>query len=324
MVSMMGRGDLVTQEADTEYFVWWKDKLETLGVVSTATMAFKVGPVEISVLDADGNVVPPTPVIPEHHLGFRFYRLAQASDDLYDAYRNMYLAFESLLSSKYPKTQRLEIDWLRSSMASVAVDLSLESLAPTSTNPVDHILSIIYNGARLPLFHAKDGKAYFAPVQSASDREAVETALTMLTHIVIRMAAAWFSTRRAGGSVNLAIVEQHNKTLFRGSRFVLSDDPKFTLQEELEGNVIRNGASFPATFNDHWLGAAKQNISGQIAVANLAPERCFNAIYLVNSEATLINMSPDVVVDLNGFESFHVRFFLRSKNASEPRHMFPR
>lgn len=41
----------------------------------------------------------------QHHIGFRYYRLAQSTEDLYDGFRNMYLAFEVLLSSKYPKVR---------------------------------------------------------------------------------------------------------------------------------------------------------------------------------------------------------------------------
>jgi hypothetical protein len=50
--------------------------------------------------------------MPEHHIGFRFFRLAQVTDDLYDAYRNMYLAFEVLLSSRVPAPAPPPARWL--------------------------------------------------------------------------------------------------------------------------------------------------------------------------------------------------------------------
>jgi hypothetical protein len=40
---------------------------------------------------------PPPPPVP-HHPALRFYRLAQLSDDLFDAYRNAYLALECIVS----------------------------------------------------------------------------------------------------------------------------------------------------------------------------------------------------------------------------------
>ena len=56
-----------------------------------------------TVTDPDGNVVqaqpPPTPLI---HEAYRFIRMSRTSDDLYDSYRNLFLAFECLLSDIRP------------------------------------------------------------------------------------------------------------------------------------------------------------------------------------------------------------------------------
>ena len=231
------------QQAESTNLLW----------CSTATFSFNVGSLTLSVHDERGKPVPLKPVIPKHHLGFRFYRLSQASDDLYDAYRNMYLAFESLLSSQYPKPKGREIDWLRRSLASASNDLSLSNLAPnTASDPVAYILNTVYEGARLPLFHAKDGKTYFAPVHSLSDREAVVDALTMLSQIVIRMAEKWFSTRRMSGWVNLQIVEEHNRILFKDCSFIFNDNPNFNLQDDITSETISNGLPFDAQFSEHF------------------------------------------------------------------------
>jgi hypothetical protein len=95
---MTGRADLATRDANEEYVVWWTDDgNSTITYASTVTFTVSVGPVELTVCDAAGNIVPQKIVVPQHHLGFRFFRLAQVSDDLFDAYRNMYLAFELFL-----------------------------------------------------------------------------------------------------------------------------------------------------------------------------------------------------------------------------------
>jgi hypothetical protein len=326
VLSMTGRVDLVTRDAEDEHLVWWNsDGRRTIALVSTATFSVKVGPVTLTVHDAQGNPVPPKPIIPKHHLGFRYYRLSQASDDLFDAYRNMYLAFESLLSSRYPKSKGQEIDWLRQSLASAASDLSLSDLAPASApDPVDDILSIVYNGARLPLFHAKDGKAYFAPIHSAADREAVATALTMLTHIVLRMADKWFSARRISGWVNLKIFEDQNRTLFRDCRFVFSDNPAFTLQDDLSSESISNGKPFNAQFREHFGAEVKHHVFGELPVADVSGRGRLHALFLVNNESPLIGLSPDTTVDLEGFNNFQILLFIRGRNASAPKYLYPR
>jgi hypothetical protein len=113
LLSMLGRGDGVIAEAEDEHVLWWTEQIGlVLRLVSTATLQFGVGSITLEIKDSQGNIVPPTPVMPEHHIGFRFFRLAQVTDDLYDAYRNMYLAFEVLLSSRVPAPAPPPARWL--------------------------------------------------------------------------------------------------------------------------------------------------------------------------------------------------------------------
>lgn len=326
VLSMTGRGDLLTREAEDEYFVWWTTPAErSFALFTTLTFSFDVGPVSLSVTDAQGNIAPPSPVTPIHHIGFRFFRHAQVSDDLFDAYRNMYLAFESLLSSRYPKTRGLEIDWLRQSLTAASTELSLAGIVPTdTTDSIEYVLSIIYTGARLPLFHAKDGRAYFAPVQNASDRDDVIKALTMLTHIVTRMANKWYSARRIGGWVNLEVIEEQNRSQFSDTSFVFSDNPEFTLQDNLNSESIKNGVRFPATFSETFDATNRHNVKGKLHTSALANRGRLHALYLVNDKISLLGLSPDTTVNLNGIDTFHVCVFIRGMNASLTKYIYQR
>ena len=169
--SMLGRADLQLRDIRNEFMVWWADGAgHHFLLSSTVTLTMKVGHVQLVAHDAAGNVIPPVPQTPLHHPGFRFFRLSQVTDDLYDAFRNMYLAFECLLSTRHPKTQRQEIQWLTDALTASAQDLQISALCPAgTTDPVAHIIARVYNGARLPLFHAKDGKTYFAPGANHAD-----------------------------------------------------------------------------------------------------------------------------------------------------------
>lgn len=326
ILSMTGNADLVTREADDEYLAWWcSTDGQTMAVVSTLTLSVTLGHATVTVRDANGNVVPPTPVIPKHHIGFRFYRLSQISDDLYDAYRNMYLAFESMLSSQYPKTKGLEIDWLRQSLNAASADLQLSNLIPVGVaDATGYLLARIYDGARLPLFHAKDGKAYFAPVQSSTNREEVSAALATLTQIVIRMAGKWFSARRLGGWVNLELLAAQNERLFAGSWVVFTDNPGFTLQDGLDSESIKNGVPFPGTYREFFGAEKRPYISGQLPVSGLASRGRLHALYIVNDTTPLVGVSLDTTIDLSGLDVFEVHLFLRQRNGSAPKYMYPR
>jgi hypothetical protein len=118
LLSIKGSADLITKDAHDEYVAWWTvDARIWVAVVATITMAVTLGTPTLTVTDADGRVVPPDPPkTTRHHLAYRFFRLSRVSTDLFDSYRNMYLAFELLLSSQYPKGPEREIDWLRNSL----------------------------------------------------------------------------------------------------------------------------------------------------------------------------------------------------------------
>lgn len=326
MLSILGRGDLVTRDTEDEHIIWWRSGGRyCLSLVSTSTFSISVGPIELTVTDKNGNVVPPVRVSPTHHVAFRFYRLAQASDDLYDAYRNMYLAFESLLSSKYPKGKEREINWLRNSLSAASADLSLPNLVPsTVADPVDHFLQTVYQGARLPLFHAKDGHAYFAPSQGRGDRVSVEEALAMLTRAVLRMADLWHSAKRRSSWVNLKLLEERNRALFQGAQFLLVDDPSVDIKRDPDQSALSAGIAFPARFSDSFSGHIRHHLEDHIDTALLALRGRLYALYVARDQQPLIGFNPDTSVDLAGFHDLNVRLFIRGRNAGQPRYLYPR
>lgn len=322
ILSMTGGADLATRDAANEYLAWWKAKDETIvSIVSTATFSFSVGPITLEVRDAAGNLVPPTPVIPLHHLGFRYYRLSQVSDDLFDAFRNMYLAFELLLSTKYPKGREREIDWLRASLIAAADDLNLPALA-AGPNPIDYIISVVYNNARLPLFHAKDGRTYFVPVTSGQDRKAVSAALQLLTPIVIRMADVWHQTRRGGGGVNLKLVEEGNKNLFANASFIVSSEPAADIKDDLFPPAF--GTPFEAKLINNFDGQPHPHLHGRLSLSSMEGLECLRHIYVINhKKKLLLSHELEAPLTLHGFNILEPLFFLRATNATEPRTLFP-
>ena len=326
ILSMTGSADVATRNTNEEYVAWWNiDHENTITYVSTSTYDATVFPPQLIFHDVNGNVVPPNIIVPQHHLGFRFYRLAQVSDDLFDAYRNMYLAFEALLSSKYPKGREMEINWLRSSLTDASTDLNLLNMVSAGTQlPIDLIINIVYKNARLPLFHAKDGRAYFAPASNANDRGDVADALRLLTQIVIKMANVWFNTRRIAGGLYLKTFEGQLKTFYSNSEFVFSDNPHYSLQDELNSESIRQGYRFSAQFYEEFEGKTRCHVYGCLDVPSLQERQKLYALYVINKESPLILCSPDAILDLTGFNRFEAFIFLRLNNASQPKYWYAR
>jgi hypothetical protein len=144
-----------------------------------------------TVTDAGGNVVPflppPTPMV---HDAFRFIRMCRTSDDLYDSYRNLFLAFECLLSDIRPPQQITtrrgwgwlrwgpaitkwegERQWFRAALTAANNLVPLARLTPPGdqTNHVKWVMKHVYDRECSALMHAKQnrGRDYLLPQDHA-------------------------------------------------------------------------------------------------------------------------------------------------------------
>jgi hypothetical protein len=112
----------------------------------------------VEVRDKDGNIKPSPPIPePSWTWAFRYYRLSQASQDIFEAYRNLFLSLEALLNNIRPwqKGER-EKAWLKKALSEVSGKVKLTKYVPaTITDPIDYIVQTQYENIRCRLFHAK-------------------------------------------------------------------------------------------------------------------------------------------------------------------------
>lgn len=148
----------------------------------------------------DGKPVPVEPEPqPEWHESFRFYRTSQSSSDLFEAYRNMYLAFESLLNKICPRNRdEGEIVWLKRALSSLRSIVSLDEYAPPGKDPVDYFITHQYKSIRCKLFHAK-GQVILP--HEALNPVVVQKAYESLLMLWRRMAVVHMQTRSSGGAI---------------------------------------------------------------------------------------------------------------------------
>ncbi len=114
--------------------------------------------VSVEVRDRDGNLVPqpePSPTVWSAPL--RYYRLSQAANELYEAYRNLFLALESLLNTICPKTKREnERQWLLRAFQKVSASINLGQFVSEGTaDPASYLVAGQYEQIRCRLFHGK-------------------------------------------------------------------------------------------------------------------------------------------------------------------------
>ena len=209
LMSAQGSNNLVIKAPDDDHLVWWSDASGmTIRMVSLAPVAIDVPPATVVVTDAAGRAVPPPATKPlEWHESFRYFRLSQTTDDLFDAYRNAYLALESVMSSIAPqqmnagKVAEGEGVWLKRALTEADNVTSLASVVPTDTqDPVQYLFDELYVNMRSAMSHAKSGRPVLLP-QDESERLKIVGSLKRLVGLFLKLAEAHLGLRRAGGAM---------------------------------------------------------------------------------------------------------------------------
>jgi hypothetical protein len=184
ILSIEGTGDYNCHDAVNRRIIWWReDGKQILRVITISALSVNTH-FTAEARDEDGNIIShskPDPI--DWHECFRYFRLSQTTDDLFDAYRNYFLAFEMLLSSVVPlnKGER-EKDWLKRALKQLNQKLPLEKSAPDKSNVVESIYHEQYVDTRLRLFHAKTNKPTLRP-QNQDDRQQVQKAMDNLAYL---------------------------------------------------------------------------------------------------------------------------------------------
>jgi len=223
---------LVVSDFEDEQLVWWPtpDGL-TIRHVFVASSTFDAS-LTGTVRDKDGNVVPPTvePGLPWHE-SFRYYRLSQATTDLFDGYRNAYLALESLLSDIAPQRFKLtgapaesEGKWFQRALSAADAQYNLAQWLPAGVaDPVTYLFRNLYQGTRSALSHAKTGRPVLLP-QTAADRANVLSSLKETLAIYQGIAAARLGVRWRGASLASHASASMLRAVFGDLEMFVSDD----------------------------------------------------------------------------------------------------
>jgi hypothetical protein len=326
LLSVLGRVDAVIQEAENEHLIWWSEPDGiVVRLVSTTMLRFAVGPVKFEVRDKNGNIIPPNAPQPRHHIAFRYYRLAQTTEDLYDAYRNMYLAFEVLLSNQFPMSKgEREIDWLRRALDNARSTIRLDDLVSSGTNVIDSVLQAVYQDARLPLFHAKEGRGFFPPHDSPTDRQVVAKALAMLTQIVLRMADAWFSARRTGGGVFFSWVYENAKQMLSTCSMIATNYAgSFDASEgDLSHERFRSAIKFDTRLAPELQRGREPAFLGTVQATRLASLGEVRRIEVITSEHPYMAQLLESPLACEDAARLEVLMHVRATNLNQPKSLF--
>lgn len=205
--------------------VYWRDGRSVLSVYSLFDFAMGLR-VEVTQVDASGNEVKlPAPPEPIWNESFRYYRLSQCSNDLFDAYRSLFLAFEAMLNSICRKKgNEREGEWLRRSLSAVNSRTSLAQFTPTGKeDPVAYIIASQYKSIRCRLQHAKFPDAQLPHSQKSPSE--VKQAYSELARIWRYIAGVYFHTESGGGVITyLGFLKMMENTFGEGVSIYYTSD----------------------------------------------------------------------------------------------------
>lgn len=233
LLSIQGKGDLSIRRFDDDHLAWWiRPEGLAIRVVSIAPVNIDVPPVTLTVTNASGRPVPsPPPTILSWHESFRYFRLSQTADDLFDAYRNAYLALESVLSSITPqklsragKVAEREGAWFKRALSEANRILSLSTFTPAGTvDPIQHLFDELYVGMRSAMSHAKSGRRVLLP-RNEAERQDVTESLGRLTQLYLKLAELHLGARRSGGAMFAVAFRMMTEPSFASMTVLASDD----------------------------------------------------------------------------------------------------
>ncbi|MDW3214098.1 MAG: hypothetical protein R8G01_08895 [Ilumatobacteraceae bacterium] len=199
---------------EQEHLVWWESK--ELGHVLRCTVhgyldhEMVTAPLQRMAEQVRAAIPPeliaPAPKPPDWHPSFRYFRAAQCSDDLANAFRNMYLALESVLDAVVPKAGSGldERHWLKAALEATVPSCQVAERFATrsaSGSAVDFVISI-YQDKRLPTFHSKAGAGSRLPFVEDDERHGeLEQAFTDLSDLYLDLARIHLGADRRVGTI---------------------------------------------------------------------------------------------------------------------------
>lgn len=151
----------------------------------------------------------PAPYPLTWHPSMRYFRMSQTTTDLYDAFRNVYLALESLLSDIQPPfieaNGKPEGAWVLCALR--AAETLLQAQTPprslraylqggttVAADPAQEVKDELYSGTRTLVFHAKSGRDVALP-QVLTRQTQILNVLSRYTRMYTDLAELWIGAR---------------------------------------------------------------------------------------------------------------------------------
>jgi hypothetical protein len=319
---LRGATPMAIRHPGTEHIVWWpEDSQSVVRLLSVPTLTLHVGKVTVT-----GGTPVALPA-PEWQESARYFRLSQLSDDLFDSFRNVYFALESILDHLAPQrtTPPLEREgeWFRRALAEAGKIVNLAGHAPKGApDPIEVLYDELYLSTRNLVFHAKSTRAYLLP-HSSPERRAVEETTRRAAYFYLALAEKVIHLRPPGSGWFAGAWRMLVDGLAPRLGIVVTNDPApFSADEtainpsggELVELSVSRASEHDRPFEHAFLGVGQGS-----EIANLRQVTRVCSTVDGEPHSAGIPEGAFLVSDLDRFEALVV---LRARNANEPKRDF--
>lgn len=272
----------------------------------------------------NGQIVLQPPPPPAKWISaLRFYRLSQTSRSPHEAYRNLWLGFEVLLSTAAPKgPKEKEGIWLRRALKQITSALDLSHEAPNGVNIVDYVMERHYTAMRCNLFHAKIGTS--SPTPSMPTVEEALDAYAELVQIWRAIAVRTGDLRFVGsGLITYAGYAMQMAGLFSQVIFHATEDDAAPAATDTA--VSPNNFPIVAFDSSSHIGVVAPGKVENLGVIDLSARATLSPLRRITTSIANILYSVDYLtggLDVNGVDLFEYRQGWRLLNTGMPRTYF--
>lgn len=334
LLSIARTADMGIRGAEAEHIVWWHEAVgQVLRTMHISTMSATIGPVKMVVLDANGKPKPAPPAPPVNwHESLRYFRLSQTTDDLFDSYRNLYLALESILDRMAPQTVKAsgkpgesESLWFKRALATAHANVGLGPYAAKgSLNPVDDLFNELYVNTRTALFHAKGSRPSLLPHAGGMEHETVAAVVERLGRLFVKLARSELNTRSSSSFLFAAAFDHMTQHLKTRISLHATDDPDVgnrdnTVVNPTGGAVIDLDTRHAPELEKPYVRALLGHVNGE-EMKKLA---CLSGVVSRLDDGTPMTCGTiEGALKLSRLARFECHMSIRMQNAQQPRGYF--
>lgn len=310
---------------NTDYFVVTQQNGKRVLTYRTVLQwKMNAGPFFVTITDATGKAVNSANEKPTWQPVLRYYRLSQTRDDIFDAYRYMFLAFEALLFSLWPITtapKENEGDWLLRAVGELAKRINLIPYVPTVTSDLPRaFVESQYAKVRLPLFHAK--KSSVTLPHEGLDEEAVVGAYSRLVRLVRNGLNEFYSMRGQSAVLTNYVFQTTLTKIFQNENLRVAycqDDTPFDENDDRFSPKNLAFISFDKMEFEPETNSSSRLLSASVALTPGMPKSSIYRIGLIEGMKHKVCSVINTPINLEGIDEFRFELMFSFVNLNTPK-----